>query len=57
MRSLLLVLDSAGIGPAPYAAAYGDAGTAILAEFFRLLNPWPIGTSFLHAHAPTTTAA
>lgn len=34
MRALLLVLDSAGCGPAPDSAAYGDEGANTLAHIF-----------------------
>ena len=39
MRALLIVLDSVGIGHAPDAEAYGDAGADTLGHLFER-EPW-----------------
>jgi phosphopentomutase len=46
MRAILLVMDSVGIGSAPDAAAYGDAGantTRHIAEAARAAKPTVTG--------------
>ena len=62
MRALLIVLDSVGVGGAPDAAAYGDAGADTLGHILdrhpalRLPNLWSLGLGHVVNRRPCPPA-